>query len=256
MRVRSLGFSTDLLVLRAGGSSIEDRGDHLVVRTERNPSYWWGNFVLLSGPEGIQEGIEAFGREFPAAGRLTLGVDGVDGAVPSAIEAAGLEAEVDVVLTATSLRPPDAVEAESRPLSSGADWASLLALQQEDDHPGATIDFQQARVADARRLAESGHGVFLGAFVAGQLVAALGIVTDRSGTARYQHVQTHSGYRRRGLASHLVATAAAMARRRWPLDRLVIVADPDGPAIGLYRSLGFEDAELQTKLSKVTTSGQ
>lgn len=256
MQVRSLGFSTDLMVLRAGHSSIEDRGDYLVVRTERNPWYWWGNFVLLAASEGIAAGIEAFEREFPGGGRLTLGLDGIDGAVPSDAEVAGLEAEVSVVLTAATLRPPAAVEAESRLLSSGPDWESLLALHQEDDHPGADIDFQRARVSEARWLAESGRGLFLGAFVAGQLVSALGIVTDGSGTARYQHVQTHSAYRRRGLAGHLVAAAAAMAQRRWVLDRLVIVADPDGPAVELYRALGFEDAELQTKLSKVDMSGQ
>jgi hypothetical protein len=32
------------------------------------------------------------------------------------------------------------------------------------------------------------------------------------------------------------------------------VADPDGPAIGLYRSLGFTDAELHYELSRTPTA--
>ena len=36
MDVRSLGFRTDLALLTASGSVIEDRGTHLVIRTPAN----------------------------------------------------------------------------------------------------------------------------------------------------------------------------------------------------------------------------
>ena len=47
MDIRSLGFRTDLRLLEMTGSVIEDRGTHLVVRTPANPTYFWGNFLLL-----------------------------------------------------------------------------------------------------------------------------------------------------------------------------------------------------------------
>ena len=47
MDVESLGYRTDLALLRLGGSTIEDRGDHLVVRSPYNPTFYWGNFLLL-----------------------------------------------------------------------------------------------------------------------------------------------------------------------------------------------------------------
>ena len=50
MDVTSLGFRTDLALLTASGSVVEDRGTHLVVRTPDNPTYYWGNFILLSEP--------------------------------------------------------------------------------------------------------------------------------------------------------------------------------------------------------------
>ncbi len=52
MDVTSLAYRTDLTVLRLSGSEIADLGDHLVVRTPADPSYWWGNFVLLAEPVG------------------------------------------------------------------------------------------------------------------------------------------------------------------------------------------------------------
>ena len=53
--MRCLGFRTDLALLRLAGSSIEDRGDHLVVRTSANPTFWWGNFLLLEGTPRADE---------------------------------------------------------------------------------------------------------------------------------------------------------------------------------------------------------
>jgi ribosomal protein S18 acetylase RimI-like enzyme len=105
-------------------------------------------------------------------------------------------------------------------------------------------------VLEAKRTTDAGLGQFLGAFRGGELVAALGIVSDGAATARYQNVMTHPDHRRQGLAGHLVAAAAAEANRRWSADRLVIAADPDGPAVGLYRRLGFQDTEFEVQLAR------
>ena len=248
MRVRSLGFATDLMVLQADGSSIVDHGDYLIIQTPQEPDYWWGNFVLVAGPDHIEQGLEAFRREFPNAHHTAVGLDGTDGEVPPIVEALGLEPEVSAVLTASTLAPAAGLNADVHALSSEEDWKALFELRQQGDHPAADASFQRGRVAAAKRLTDSGKGLFLGAFRGGQLVSALGIVSDGSGTARFQHVQTHPAHRRQGLASHLISATAAIAQRRWRLDRLVIVADPGGPAIGLYRSAGFEQTELQVQL--------
>jgi hypothetical protein len=47
VKIRSLGYRTDLHILALEGSVIDDRGDHLVVRGPRNPAYWWGNSLLV-----------------------------------------------------------------------------------------------------------------------------------------------------------------------------------------------------------------
>src|SRR5262245_53706707 len=57
MDIASLAFRTDLAMLEHSGSVVEDRGSHLVVRTPDNPTYWWGNFLLLAtAPEDVDEG--------------------------------------------------------------------------------------------------------------------------------------------------------------------------------------------------------
>jgi hypothetical protein len=50
MQVTSLGFQTDLALRVLEGAEITDRGDYLVVRTPDNPTFYWGNFLLLARP--------------------------------------------------------------------------------------------------------------------------------------------------------------------------------------------------------------
>ena len=49
MQVTSLGFRTDLALRVLEGAEVTDRGDCMVVRSPDNPTFWWGNFLLLAG---------------------------------------------------------------------------------------------------------------------------------------------------------------------------------------------------------------
>jgi ribosomal protein S18 acetylase RimI-like enzyme len=169
----------------------------------------------------------------------------------------GLEVTVSTVLAAQELRRPrpPVDQPDLRPLTSHDDWDQAfelhLAVGEED---GATTaahrSFLERRNEEARLLAGTGRAVYFGAFVGGRLCATLGIVADTGGVARFQTVETLAHFRRRGLAGSLVALAADYARDVLGSRLLVIVADPDGPAIGLYRSLGFEDREHQVELTR------
>jgi len=71
MKVTSLGFRTDIMLREMAGSTVEDAGTHLVVRTAENPGYWWGNFVLCAGPPrpgDAERWAETFARHFPTPG--------------------------------------------------------------------------------------------------------------------------------------------------------------------------------------------
>jgi ribosomal protein S18 acetylase RimI-like enzyme len=109
--------------------------------------------------------------------------------------------------------------------------------------------------SESRRLTERGHAAYFGAFVDHRLCSVVGIVSDRQGLARFQNVGTDPAWRNRGLALSLVARAGGFGLSTLRADRLVIVADQDGPAPDLYRSLGFTPVEAQWGLSASTVTG-
>ena len=80
MQVRSLGYQTDLIFPSYDGEII-DRGNYLVIRTPKNPSYYWGNFLLFDHPPmkgDDQVWQELFAREIgapPLVTHLTFGWD-------------------------------------------------------------------------------------------------------------------------------------------------------------------------------------
>ena len=160
-----------------------------------------------------------------------------------------------MVLTASEVRQPPRPNASAtyRELSGDADWTGALRLRLalDGDRPQADPGFTPARLAAEREMTEAGQASWFGAFAGGVLAAQMGIVCDgASGLARYQHVETHPDFQRRGLAGtltwHVGQTVLAAGRA----STLVMVADPGGPAIGIYRSVGFRPAECQLGLER------
>src|ERR1700733_3452478 len=111
------------------GSHIEDQGGYLAIRSPLNPSYWWGNFLLLAAPPAAGEPGEwlaTFAAEFPAAKHVALGVDTIEiGTIDvGEFAAAGLRLERSAVLTATVVNEPPHPNftAAYRELSGDDDW--------------------------------------------------------------------------------------------------------------------------------------
>lgn len=253
--VRSLGFCTDLMLRRMSGGTVEERDFGWVVRTAANPTFYWGNFLLFPGPPRPGEPdawLRRFVTEFPDAGHISIGVDGTDGDLGAADEmkALGLVDESSVVLTATepasAAAPGDGLEL--RPPASDEEWAQTVEFRMavDEDHGAAHRQFVVRRAAEFRRLMEAGHGVYVAAFVDGVARAGLGLFAA-DGLARYQSVETHPDFRRRGLASSLLHEAARRVTAQQRVDQFVIVADPSYVAIDIYRRAGFRDAEQQVQ---------
>ena len=77
MRELPPGWATDVAVLRHAGSVVEDRGDHLVVRTPQNPDYHWGNCVLVLDEHSVGDAdrwIGVFNAAHPDAGWVSVGL--------------------------------------------------------------------------------------------------------------------------------------------------------------------------------------
>jgi ribosomal protein S18 acetylase RimI-like enzyme len=253
VRVTSLGFRTDIAIRALEGSVITDDADFVVIHSPENPQFRWGNFLLLREPPDPGSSgrwVSLFRREFPGVGYVALGIDAAGlGELP------GFDTQVDSVLTATHTHAPRHPnhDAEYRPLTTDADWhrATQLAQRCNPHDP----DFIRRRMIARRRLTLAGHGAWYGAFRDGELLAHLGIFTAEPGIARFQDVETDPDARRQGLAGTLVQHAAAHAAKTRAVGTLVMVADPDGDAIRLYRSLGFTDTEQQVSLEHLPAAG-
>ncbi|HEY3651197.1 MAG TPA: GNAT family N-acetyltransferase [Streptosporangiaceae bacterium] len=249
MQVTSLGFQTDLALRALEGAEVTDRGDYMVVRSPDNPTFWWGNFLLLAGwPEpGTGDGwLARFAAEFPQAEHLALGVDA--GHEPAEVTpeflAAGLEFERATVLSCAAVQPPrQNTEAEIRRLESDDDWEQSRDLGIRCYGGGGP--FLDRRAGARRRLTQSGRAAWFGAFTDGRLLSQLGVCDAGGGLARYQDVETDPGARRRGLAGTLVWRAGVYAAKVFGAGTLVIVADPTEEAIRVYRACGFADAQGQ-----------
>lgn len=254
MPVRSLGFVTDLMIRRIAGSEITDHGDHIVIRTPANPGFWWGNFIVVCEDfANADRWLAAFAAAHPTAEHIAIGLDTDVADVVADYVAAGLEADVSTVMAAARLHEPivgDGVVC--RALSGDQDWAQALDLMTVCNPPendGERL-YLQRKADEWRAQTEAGQGGWYGAFVDGSMRSSLGILTDGSGVSRFQSVETHPESRRQGLARQLIATAAELSIANFAVETLVIVADPDYHASGLYRSLGFVDTDIQVQVSR------
>lgn len=263
MNITSLGYRSDLMILGLQGSTVEDRGDHLVVRSSHNPTFYWGNFLLLGDPPAAGDAdrwLEIFGATFPAATHVAFGVDGTDGVVGGfgSLAGRGFSVTRDTVMTATSVGEPPHRHptARCRQLSSDADWAQSVELQLAQIDDGDGIDaaayriFLAAKLRAMRSMQDAGFGAWFGAFVDGQMRSGMGLFSDGSGLARFSSVDTHRDVRGQGLAGTLVHQVSSYGFETLGATTLVMVADPGYSAIRLYRSLGFDDSETQAGLER------
>src|SRR3984893_2448105 len=178
MQVTSLGFATDLALRVLEGAEITDCGDYLVVRIPDNPTFYWGNFLLLAGwpePGTGNSWLAGFAAEFPHAGHIALGVDaGAEPAeLPPEFLAASLKFERATVLSCAEVQSPphQNTEAEIRPRKSSDDWEQSRDLGIRCF--GYDGSYLERRARARRRLTRAGQAAWFGAFEDGRLLAQL-----------------------------------------------------------------------------------
>lgn len=265
MRVRSMGYRTDLIFVRFDGEVLV-REDHIVARTETNPSYHWGNFLLFDQPpkEGDMERWCALFEQEIAAKQPTEHiafawdtVEGERGECQPFLDR-GFVVEDSLVMTAPTLSFPAQTnhEVEVRALRTDEEWEAATTLQIENREARFSREsytvFKVAQMKRYREMSRQGMGHWYGAFIGAELVADMGLFHDGNGVARYQSVETDAAHRRQGICARLLVESSRLLAQEEGVERLenhVIVADPEGPATGVYGSVGFETTEIQMGLS-------
>ena len=258
----SLGWRTELIFHRFDAQIIE-RPECIVVRTPHNPTFYWGNFLLLDHPpaEGDAPRWRALfdteiARRQPESRHLAFGIDGAaPHALPADVAALGVAMFPSTVLTLRreqlrAPRRPLAAPFAIRALRLPAEAAQAVELQVASDAKGFEAAgyrvFRERQMARYGRMAAAGLGDWFGVFAETPqgtlLVADCGLFRDGFGPraiGRFQFVSTHPAWRRQGLCSALIHAVCGHGFDVLGLASLVIVADPADVAIGLYESLGF-----------------
>ncbi|CCI54312.1 MAG: GNAT family N-acetyltransferase [Actinobacteria bacterium] len=222
------------------------------MRSPHNPTFHWGNFVLVTDPQTADDAARwtrTFAHAFPGASHRAIGLPRLPVGEP--YRRLGLAVSTDEVLIRDCCpdQVPVPVGYSSRPFTP-EDWGALLAANEGENRLDARYPedehrtFLVAQQATRRDLVERGLAQWFGAFTEdGDLAAYLGIVLCTC-LARYQAVGTHLDHRRRGLARHLLAEAGAWANARGA-SRWVIVTESVNPALHLYRGAGFVPDAVQ-----------
>jgi ribosomal protein S18 acetylase RimI-like enzyme len=270
---RSLAWATSIDVLPPE-RLVSRRDGYLAVRSPTNPTHHWGNLLVFDDAPapGDGERWEAlFAAEFADEPRVlhrTFAWDRTDdarGAMDTEFRARGYDMDLSVGMIASpdEIRPhpranADVVVKALAPESGGPDerhWQQVLELQAAGRDPDSSETaeaygvFSRARQAELRMGFRAGAGAWYVALDADQVVGSMGIVVT-GGRARYQAVDTAITHRRRGICSRLLVDAARHAVATYGADRLVIVADPDYHAAGIYESVGFRPVERVCGVSR------
>lgn len=254
------GWQTEFILHRLD-ARITAHADCVAVRTDSNPSFYWGNcLVLPKAPADADlahwlarfQALVADGR--PEVRHVAIGVATPrQGLQLPAWQAAGFGLDDTAVLalgrheTLTEARPVRAARWQVRPIDWDRELDTLLDLQCQDCTPFEPAGYRlyrQRQMARIARLAQAGRGQWFGLWCEGTLAAACGLIRDAAqagALGRFQHVETHPAFRRRGLCTALIHAVTRWGFDHWQLRQAVICADPHDVAVGIYRTLGYHD---------------
>ncbi|QPF75122.1 GNAT family N-acetyltransferase [Roseateles sp. DAIF2] len=254
----SLGWQTELIFARFDGL-VQPRPDCLVIRTPGNPLFYWGNCLVLPRPPRDAElahWLDRFeaevGRHTRESGHVAIGFDATAPHEPlTAWQAAGFEifGTAQLSLEAPAERPaplPPGFRFAPLDLARPEQLEAAVAQQCASNDMGyEPAGYRRHRERQMQRYAAMqaaglGHWFGIWSEAEGALVADCGLFRDgTTGLGRFQHVGTHPDWRRRGLCTALIDAVGRHGLQRLGLGTLVMCADPDDVAIGIYESLGY-----------------
>ena len=255
MFINSLGYKSELIFANFDGK-VEQRDNYIVIRTLKNPNFFWGNLLIFNRPPkagDYKNWINLFKKEFndPRIYHITVAWDTPNGVSGDASEftANGFDLEANAVMTAQSVKRPLKYNHQLivRTLQADLEWDQMVALQVDSAHDYLPreewVKFYNSQSKRFRAMCNSGLGNWYGGFLDGKLVTGLGIFYE-NGLGRFQIVCTHPEFRRKGLCGTLVYESSLHAFEKCGVNDLVMCADPDYYALKIYESVGFQKRNL------------
>lgn len=259
MNIKNLGYRTDCIIREYAGI-IEARPEYFVIRMPSNPTFHSGNILLFKSSPLIgdyEKWMKAHVREFGSdSGHVGFGWDTEEKGETKTFAENGFSINAESVLQLRNLRAPkkSSVDVEIRKIVTDADWNSVTELQiliSEREIPTEDFrDFKSTLFKTYRKISEDGYGDWWGAFSGNTLVSDMGLYFDENfQTGRFQSIETHPDYRRKGICSFLLHGVVKHTMELAEVPDLVICTDIDSDASRVYKSIGFEGRSIQYGVS-------
>lgn len=232
--------------IQAPARVFEDHGPIGVIRTASNPTYRWGNCLVLPTPptpDALDE-LEAtharlLGTDTPAF--LWPG-DAVDPALAAAFTARNYQTEIEVPMRmGLAGEPPPALPdgVTVTPVSSVADWADFARFRVLL-WPKLPLDYQFQRASMAWQSAQANAGAWWLLRLHGEVIGSMGLFW-KDGLARYQDVDVRPDHHGKGLGRLMFHTVRGRSEATGGFDTQIIVADRGALAHAWYGRMGFQE---------------
>lgn len=228
---------------------IEEHESHFVVRTPENPGFFFGNYIVLKRkPSQIKPWLDAFDSAFGTKidhRLIAWGGSSLDEGLLAEAKRLGMNPDSAAELSMHASPPAGPVPAgwKCRRLDPSIDWDASVKLDiasnvTEMSGSDQFRKFREAVRATRLKWIQQDLATWWGVFADEVLIAQCGIVHCQE-LGRYQAVETHPDWRRQGACSLLINTVARATLSDPGIDRLLLAAEVEGPALALYKRLGF-----------------
>ena len=252
---------TDLDLIRMHGH-VEVLDGITVSRVPDNPGYRWGNCLHLPGQPDIDDldRLIQLARDTFLDQPLSTHVmlrwhgDPIESRLEEAAKNRGMQVDAGRVMHALNLVEIQADGVMIRPLDIERDWQEIVALNvacdpEEIDGVADYIAFKEGQRLAWQAWVATGSATWWGAYIDGVLVGQAGMVRCPGRRGRFQSVESHPEFRRRGVCSMLVSTMGRHALEELDCDMLLMGVNPDGMALHIYAKLGFILGKWQNSLT-------
>jgi ribosomal protein S18 acetylase RimI-like enzyme len=251
MKIKSLGIKTDIMFFKKN-ALVEDRKGYLCIKTLNNPDYFWGNLLIYpQGPKlgDFKDWITDFKNEFSeikGINHITFAWDLTkEASFLKEFEDEGFDYDETIVLIAEdNLKTKyENTEIKIKKILTDEEWESIINFQilvnPDNLNKDSYVPFISKTYKNYRKLTEQGMGSWYGAFKGNEIVSDLGLFWE-DGIARFQNIKTHPLHRKEGIAQTLMKKASIDSGCSY----FVIQAEEDGPAINMYKTIGFKIKEI------------
>lgn len=244
-QIKSLDLQNKLKLLEHS-SQIEEKENYIVVKTLDNLAYHWGNFLIYkNGPIKGEylKWICDFKNEFKdlQVTHMTftwdIHEDNVD--TKDFIDN-GFEKSDAIILTSTKIKPQYINQTiECLNLETDADWKEALEFNILENSHGFNLteyrEFSENQFRTDYNLSKIGLVNYYIAKIDGKIVSLVKLSGDLK-ISLFESIVTAKSFRRQAIAQTLIDFAAKDKKSK----TFILEADEDGPAINLYKTIGFE----------------